>query len=69
MDTTTCPDCGEIAEVLWRAVMDSTDGPVEHSKILCLNRHWFLLPTASLERSTPAAQPRTERQPVPLQHW
>lgn len=53
MDTTTCPECGEIAEVQWRTVMESTDGPVEHSRVLCLNRHWFLLPTADLERPTP----------------
>jgi hypothetical protein len=55
MDLTTCPECGEIAEVQWRTVMESTDGPVEHSKVLCMNRHWFLLPTASLARPSGAA--------------
>lgn len=51
MDTTICPQCGEIAEVQWRAVLESTDGPVEHSRVQCLNRHWFLLPTADLRSS------------------
>lgn len=48
MDTTTCPQCGALAEVEWRAVVESTDGPVEHAKVVCVQRHWFLLPVASL---------------------
>ena len=48
MDTTTCPECGALAEVEWRDVAESTDGPVEHAKIRCVQRHWFLLPVASL---------------------
>ncbi len=51
MDTTTCPACGLPAEVEWRAVMESTDGPVEHAKIRCVARHWFLLPLATLQAS------------------
>ena len=50
MDTTLCPECGALAEVQWRDVMESTDGPVEHAKISCVRRHWFLLPVAHLER-------------------
>lgn len=48
MDLTTCPDCAAAAEIRWLAVMDSTDGPVEHAKILCVNRHWFFLPVDAL---------------------
>lgn len=48
METTNCPECGTLAEVEWRAVLESTDGPIEHVKIRCVQRHWFLLPTASL---------------------
>ena len=48
MDTTNCPECGSLAEVEWRAVMESTDGPVEHAKVRCVQKHWFLLPVASL---------------------
>ena len=51
MDTTYCPECGQVAEVQWRAVMESTDGPVEHCKVLCLGRHSLLLPTAVLADS------------------
>ena len=32
MDTTLCPECGALAEVQRRDVMESTDGPVEHAK-------------------------------------
>jgi hypothetical protein len=48
MDLTACPECAELAEVQWRAVLDSTDGPVEHAKVRCVQRHWFLLPVAAL---------------------
>ncbi|HEX5090784.1 MAG TPA: hypothetical protein VFV89_23445 [Nocardioides sp.] len=60
MDTTLCPECGALAEVQWRAVMESTDGPVEHARIGCLRRHWFLLPVASLARRRPV-DPATGR--------
>ena len=40
-DATTCPQCGEIAEIVWRDVLQSTDGPVEHAYVRCLHRHWF----------------------------
>jgi hypothetical protein len=59
MDTTTCPECGALAEVEWRDVAESTDGPVEHAKIRCLQRHWFLLPVASLPHAaTPSSRGR-----------
>jgi hypothetical protein len=50
MDLTLCPECGGLAEVLWRDVVSSTDAPVELAKIICVRRHWFLLPVAHLER-------------------
>ncbi|MCW2808967.1 MAG: hypothetical protein JWQ93_2922 [Marmoricola sp.] len=28
--------------------MESTEGPVEHAKIRCVQKHWFLLPVAVL---------------------
>ncbi|MBM7506370.1 hypothetical protein JOE61_000184 [Nocardioides salarius] len=48
MDLTLCPECASIAEVLWRDRVESTDGPVEHVRIQCLQRHCFLLPTSKL---------------------
>jgi uncharacterized protein YbaR (Trm112 family) len=50
VELTVCPECRQPAEVEWRAVLESTDGPVEHAKVLCVRRHWFLLPTADLAR-------------------
>jgi uncharacterized protein YbaR (Trm112 family) len=48
VELTVCPECAQPAEVVWFTVLASTEGPVEHAKILCLDRHWFLLPTAAL---------------------
>jgi hypothetical protein len=61
MDRTLCPECGAVADVVWRAVMESTDGPVEHAKISCEQRHWFLLPIAMLPgaSATPLLAART----------
>ena len=50
MDATTCPECGAPAEITDRDVLESTDGPVEHVRVVCVRRHWFLLSTASLAR-------------------
>lgn len=36
-----CPECGLPAEVLDRYVLESTDGPIEHVKIKCVQGHWF----------------------------
>jgi hypothetical protein len=48
LDLVVCPECGAPAEVVDRFALPSTDGPVEHAKVLCLMRHWFLLPVAAL---------------------
>jgi hypothetical protein len=48
MELTSCPECGSVAEVTRRFVAESTDGPVEHVKLRCLQRHWFMGPAASL---------------------
>lgn len=52
LDTTSCPQCGAVAEVLDRSVVESTDGPVELARIACLARHHFLLPVEHLARTT-----------------
>ncbi|WP_394618923.1 cyclic nucleotide-binding/CBS domain-containing protein [Lentzea sp. JNUCC 0626] len=58
-----------MSEIQWLTVMDSTDGPVEHAKIFCVNRHWFFLPVSSLgehslrlDEVTPAECQQTVRQ-------
>jgi hypothetical protein len=48
LDLTVCPECAAPAEIERRSVLQSTDGPVEHAKVLCVNEHWFMLPVAFL---------------------
>ena len=48
LDLVVCPECAAPAEVVDRYALPSTDGPVEHVKVQCLSRHWFVLPTAAL---------------------
>ncbi|HEX5812480.1 MAG TPA: hypothetical protein VFY38_10285 [Pseudonocardia sp.] len=48
LDLVVCPECAAPAEVVDRYVLPSTDGPVQHVKVQCLSRHWFVLPTAAL---------------------
>ena len=57
MDTTTCPECRAPAEVTDRDALESTDGPIEHVRVVCVRRHWFLLSTASLARAHRAPVP------------
>jgi hypothetical protein len=60
MQLTNCPECGNAAEFLWRSVMESTDGPIEHAKVVCVQGHWFVLPVAFL------ATRRVERDSAPV---
>jgi len=48
LDLVVCPECAAPAEVVDRFALPSTDGDVEHVKMQCLGRHWFLLPAAAL---------------------
>ncbi|HEX8518157.1 MAG TPA: hypothetical protein VF667_01025 [Pseudonocardia sp.] len=57
LDLVVCPECAAPAEVVDRFALPSTDGPVEHVKIRCLVRHWFLLPVAALPTARTAADP------------
>jgi hypothetical protein len=47
---TVCHEHAVPDEIRWRAVLESTDGPIEHATIVCSRRHWFLLPVAALAR-------------------
>ena len=68
MDLTTCPECGNAAEIQWRDVLEGTDGPVEHAKLVCVDRHWFLLPVASLASPRMPARRTTTTGPTRRSH-
>jgi hypothetical protein len=65
METTTCPECDAPAEVRGRSVWESTDGPIEHVRVECVQRHWFLMSVESLA----AAHRRTARLAGPDLSW
>jgi hypothetical protein len=66
MDPTTCPECGAPAEIVDRDALESTDGPIEHVKIRCVDRRWFLMSAESLAAHHGAAVPApgAARRPV-----
>lgn len=49
-ELTSCPQCGAPAEITRRDVLESTDGPVEHVGLGCVQRHVFLMPTFLFDR-------------------
>jgi hypothetical protein len=60
MDMTSCPECGEAAEIVNRHVLESTDGPIEHAKVACVHQHHFFLPVSRLH-SAPGVVTRRSR--------
>lgn len=44
LDIVTCPECSMTATLQRADRLESTDGPVDHVRITCVNRHWFLMP-------------------------
>lgn len=53
MDLRSCPEhrCPVVAEVVDRTVLESTDGPVEHVRVQCVDGHSFFCPTFALEEA------------------
>lgn len=45
-----CPTCGLPAEVTECFTLDSSDGHIEHVKLVCIRRHWCTLPVDFLSR-------------------
>jgi hypothetical protein len=43
-----CPTCNQPAEIIRRAVLESTDRPIEHVKIRCILGHGFFMPVELL---------------------
>ena len=52
--TIPCPECGAPARITERFWLNSTDGPLEHLKMGCVNNHW-LTPRAETVRQDLAA--------------
>jgi hypothetical protein len=38
-----CPQCDASAEVIDEGTAASTHGPVDMVRVVCVNRHWFLM--------------------------
>lgn len=55
-ELTSCPQCGAPAEITRRDVLESTDGPVEHVGVRCVQWHTFLMPTYCLDRRAQSQQ-------------
>jgi hypothetical protein len=49
-----CPTCGLPAEITDRFTLDGAPGPVEHVKVVCIRRHWYVLPVDMFAVSAPA---------------
>jgi hypothetical protein len=49
VEIVSCPTCAAPAEIEERGALVGTDGPVQHVKVTCVRRHWFLMPRDMLE--------------------
>ncbi len=52
-----CPECSMTASLQRGNRVESTDGPVDHVRITCVNRHWFLMPADTLDERPRAPRP------------
>jgi hypothetical protein len=52
-----CPQCGAPARITERFWLASTDGPVEHVKTGCVNRHWLTPPAEPVAGAELAPSP------------
>ena len=50
-DFVACPECSMTASSRWDSRLESTDGPVDHVRVTCVNWHWFLMPADMLTQS------------------
>lgn len=52
LDLTHCPACSAPAEIVGRFVLESTEGPIEHVRVHCVEREWFVIPVSTLAAAT-----------------
>jgi len=74
MELTWCPQCDLAAEIVDRDDWPSTDGPVEHVHVRCVDGHRFVLPASMLATSAPmtrepAAPPAATRPRTAVVGW
>jgi hypothetical protein len=62
LDLTVCPEagCSSPAEIFDRSALPSTDGPIDHVRIRCLNRHHFLLDVRDVVADALPSPPATD---------
>jgi hypothetical protein len=47
-----CPQCDATAELIEVGTASSTDGLLEIVRVICVNRHWFLMNRDALPAET-----------------
>jgi hypothetical protein len=52
-----CPQCGQVAEEQWRRARGSGPRSSALVKMLCVSRHWFLMPSEQLSDRTVEEEP------------
>jgi hypothetical protein len=52
MQISACPECGLAAESVDAVAVASTSGPVDLVRLVCIQRHWFVVPSVA-----PATRP------------
>jgi hypothetical protein len=57
-----CPECGKPAELIGRGHLTSTDGPVEVIRVICVDRHSFLMNADRLAVSDGRVRPRPRQE-------
>ena len=58
LDIIACPQCGAPAEITQRFWLDSTDGPIEHLKTICVSKHWLTPRAETVHQRWPATGTR-----------
>jgi hypothetical protein len=53
-----CPTCGLPAEITDHFTLDGAPAPVEHVKLVCVQRHWYRMPVDQLPSSAAVADNR-----------
>ncbi len=54
MEIIGCPECDAAAELIDEGTLPSTAGAVQVVRVVCVNRHWFLMACDGLGSIDPA---------------